>query len=65
MKSAAALYKDMNPQSAYYDRRSSKYHPYFLTHYDCIDLPKEEYTQRLKTSTTLYVGNLSFYTLES
>ena len=30
-----------------------------------LDLTEEEYAQRLKTSTTLYVGNLSFFTLES
>ena len=28
------------------------------------DLSKEEYSHRLKVSTTLYVGNLSFYTNE-
>ena len=51
MKSAAALYKDMKPTSVYYDKHSR--------------LSREEYAERLRTSTTLYVGNLSFFTLES
>jgi hypothetical protein len=51
MKSAASLYKDLEPTSEYYDRHSK--------------LTKEEYDERLRTSTTLYVGNLSFFTLES
>ena len=29
------------------------------------ELTEEEYAERLRTSTTLYVGNLSFFTLES
>jgi len=51
--SAASLYQDLEltGQSEYYDRRSG--------------LTPEDYQQRLKTSTTLYVGNLSFYTQES
>lgn len=51
--SAATLYSDLEltPDSEYYDRRSG--------------LTQEDYKQRLKTSTTLYVGNLSFYTQES
>ena len=51
--SAASLYQDLETtgQSEYYDRRSG--------------LTPEDYAQRLKTSTTLYVGNLSFYTQES
>ena len=50
--SAAALYSDLELQahSEYYDRRSG--------------LSEADYKQRLKTSTTLYVGNLSFYTQE-
>ena len=51
MRSAATLYKDLNPTSAYYDKHSK--------------LTREEYAERLRTSTTLYVGNLSFFTLES
>ena len=51
--SAASLYQDLElaGQSEYYDRRSG--------------LSEADYKQRLKTSTTLYVGNLSFYTQES
>ena len=30
-----------------------------------LELTDEEYAERLRTSTTLYVGNLSFFTLES
>ena len=50
--SAASLYKDLelDGQSEYYDRRSG--------------LTPEDYAQRLKTSTTLYIGNLSFFTQE-
>ncbi len=50
MKSAVNLYKDLEPTSEYYDKHSK--------------LSREEYFERLKTSTTLYVGNLSFFTLE-
>lgn len=51
--SAATLYSEIEqtPDSEYYDRRSG--------------LTETDYKQRLKTSTTLYVGNLSFYTQES
>ena len=51
--SAASLYQDLEiqNQSEYHDWRSG--------------LTKEDYQRRLKTSTTLYVGNLSFYTQES
>ena len=51
--SASALYQDLEVQNAseYHDWRSG--------------LSKEDYQKRLKTSTTLYVGNLSFYTQES
>ena len=50
--SASALYSDLEltNHSEYYDRRSG--------------LSETDYKQRLKTSTTLYVGNLSFYTQE-
>jgi nuclear cap-binding protein subunit 2 len=34
-----------------------------LTHID-TGLSPEDYKERLKISTTLYVGNLSFYTVE-
>ena len=47
---AAQLYNDLEPKSAYYDRHSS--------------LSRDEYADILKVSTTLYVGNLSFYTSE-
>ena len=30
----------------------------------CVQLSHEEYSEKLKTSQTLYVGNLSFYTAE-
>ena len=50
---AAALYGelDLDTKLDYYDQRSK--------------LSEEDYKQRLKTSTTLYVGNLSFYSTES
>ena len=50
--SAASLYTDLEVgvKSEYYDRRSG--------------LSEGDYKQRLTTSTTLYVGNLSFYTQE-
>jgi nuclear cap-binding protein subunit 2 len=50
---ASTLYTDLElvADSEYYDRRSG--------------LAEVDYKQRLKTSTTLYVGNLSFYTQES
>lgn len=51
MTSAAQLYMDLDPQSAYYDRHSK--------------LSREDYAERLKNSTTLYVGNLSFFTTEA
>ena len=51
MKSAANLYKDNEPKSEYYDKHSG--------------LSRDEYFERLKTTTTLYVGNLSFFTSES
>lgn len=50
MKSAVSLYKDLEPKSEYYDRRSK--------------LSQEDYFLKLKHSTTLYVGNLSFFTTE-
>ena len=51
--SAASLYKDLalTEKSEYYDRRSG--------------LSEEDYAQRLSTSCTLYVGNLSNYTQEA
>ncbi len=50
MTSAASLYQELESESLYFDRRSG--------------LSQEEYKERLKNSTTLYVGNLSFYTNE-
>lgn len=51
--SAATLYSDLEltPGSEYYDRRSG--------------LSEVDYKARLKTATTLYVGNLSFYSQEA
>ena len=51
--SAASLYDDLELQtvSEYYDRRAG--------------LSEDDYRNRLKLSTTLYVGNISFYTQES
>ena len=52
MLSAVTLYKNTQEEkSEYYDKHSR--------------LSREEYFERLKTSTTLYIGNLSFFTLES
>ena len=51
MKSAADLYLDLEPQSQYFDLKSG--------------LSEEAYKEKLRTSTTLYVGNLSFFTAES
>ena len=50
---AVAMYKDLEleNESEYYDFRSG--------------LSKEDYQNRLANSTTLYVGNLSFFTQES
>ena len=50
---AVAMYKDLEleNESEYYDFRSG--------------LSKEDYQKRLANSTTLYVGNLSFFTQES
>ena len=42
------MYKEGEPTSEYFDKHSK--------------LTKEEYAERIKISTTLYVGNLSFYT---
>ncbi len=50
MKSAVTLYKDLEPTSEYYDRHSK--------------LSPEAYKERIKNSTTLYIGNLSFFTPE-
>ncbi|CDW84860.1 rna-binding region rnp-1 domain-containing protein [Stylonychia lemnae] len=43
-------YLEENQKAAYFDRKQG--------------LTEEEYFERLKTSSTLYVGNLSFYTQE-
>jgi hypothetical protein len=48
---ASELYEDLDPKSVYFDRKSG--------------LNQDDYKERLKLSTTLYVGNLSFYTTES
>lgn len=44
----AELYDILKPENTYYDRKS----------YNNV----EEYTAALESSTTVYVGNLSFYT---
>lgn len=51
--SAASIYEELETQSTskYYDKRSG--------------LSEDDYKQRLTTSTTLYIGNLSFYSQES
>jgi nuclear cap-binding protein subunit 2 len=46
----AHLFVDLNPSTHYWDKRSG--------------LSRDEWFQRLLNSTTLYVGNLSFYTTE-
>ena len=46
----AHLFVDLNPSTHYWDKRSG--------------LTRDEWFQRLLNSTTLYVGNLSFYTNE-
>ncbi len=46
----AHLFVDLNPSTHYWDKRSG--------------LSREEWLMRLQSSTTLYVGNLSFYTTE-
>ncbi|CAA6671525.1 unnamed protein product [Spirodela intermedia] len=46
----ASLFKDLSKLSAYRDRR--------------FPGTQEEYDHALQTSTTLYIGNLSFYTTE-
>ena len=45
--------------------RSSHPTLYYSPHLSLKGLSPEEYAERLRTSTTLYVGNLSFFTLES
>mmetsp|Transcript_12744 Transcript_12744/g.14634 ORF Transcript_12744/g.14634 Transcript_12744/m.14634 type:complete len:234 (+) Transcript_12744:31-732(+) len=47
---AAHLYESLRPKSNYYDKRSK--------------LSPEEYQEKLMRSSTIYVGNLSFYTRE-
>lgn len=61
MASAASLYQDLEPKSIYYDKRSGN--NIWCWHY--LGLTQEQYKDKLKNSTTLYVGNLSFYTNES
>ena len=46
----AELYTQFEEKEMYYDRHSG--------------LSREEYKQKLETSTTLYIGNLSFYSTE-
>ena len=46
----AELYEILRPESKYFDRK----------HYDT----QEAYNQALRVSTTVYVGNLSFYTAQ-
>jgi nuclear cap-binding protein subunit 2 len=46
----AHLFVDLNPSTHYWDKRSG--------------LSRDEWFERLRNSTTLYVGNLSFYTSE-
>ena len=46
----AHLYKDLSVKSLYSDRK--------------FEGGKSEWADRIKDSTTLYVGNLSFYTTE-
>jgi nuclear cap-binding protein subunit 2 len=46
----AHLFVDLNPSTHYWDKRSG--------------LSRDEWFSRLQSSTTLYVGNLSFYTTE-
>jgi len=60
MTSAASLYQESEQNSIYYDRHSCK----FVFINQPLELSPEEYKERLKLSTTLYVGNLSFYTNE-
>lgn len=62
MTSAAALYQELEPNSVYYDRHSGNQFKKTLL---IIGLQPDEYKDRLKQSTTLYVGNLSFFTYES
>ncbi len=61
MTSAASLYEDLDSNSVYYDRRSGKISELWM---NSVELSQEDYKERLKISTTLYVGNLSFYTNE-
>ncbi|XP_010694058.2 nuclear cap-binding protein subunit 2-like [Beta vulgaris subsp. vulgaris] len=46
----ASLFKDLNKLSAYRDRR--------------LTGSQEEFEEALKSSTTVYIGNMSFYTTE-
>ena len=47
---AAALYEEANTASPYIDHQ--------------LNVTREEYTEKLKTTTTVYIGNLSYYTTE-
>ena len=49
-KRSILLYFDLGPNTRYYDRKSG--------------LEPEEYFDKLRNSTTVYVGNLSIYTRE-
>lgn len=46
----AELYEELKPKSKYFDK----------SHYNSV----EEYQKALETSSTVYVGNLSFYSSE-
>lgn len=61
MSGATALYQEQDASSFYYDKHSGK----LLQTLILIGMTQEEYKEKLKQSTTLYVGNLSFYTNES
>ena len=47
---ATSLYESIKSKSPYFDRQQN--------------LSKEEYTEKLEISTTVYVGNLSKFTRE-
>eukprot|EP00826_Nyctotherus_ovalis_P011091 TRINITY_DN12894_c0_g1_i1.p1 TRINITY_DN12894_c0_g1~~TRINITY_DN12894_c0_g1_i1.p1 ORF type:complete len:173 (-),score=57.08 TRINITY_DN12894_c0_g1_i1:110-628(-) len=55
MDTVAKMYEDPLPLSKYYDKRSRTLH---LT----VDFSAEQYEKKLRESTTLYVGNIAFYT---
>lgn len=64
LDSAALLYQDLEPKSIYFDRKSGIL-PFIFLILPILGLTQEEYKDKLKNSSTLYVGNLSFYTSES